>query len=111
MTPDAEHNPTSPLPSAKCKPTVWLDQWRIIRVREGTRHLVGIVSGHPRLREGCHIVTSEVMVFTPERSLAETLNTIYSLEAPGPTKFPDEWARALDGYLREVWGTSRIEDQ
>lgn len=84
-----------------------LDEWRIISVQEGTQHLVGIVSCHPRLREGARIVTSAIRDFCAERHLAETEHTFYLLGRAGSGELPDEWAKAVKRFLMAAWGTER----
>ncbi len=88
-----------------------LEQWRIIRVREGSRHLIGFAWGHPHLRDGARIVSSTLIFLAPDRSRAETMNTCYSLGAPGVGELPADWAERLDYFLRRAWGTSRIGEQ
>jgi len=44
-------------------------------------HLVGIVLGHPLLRDG-EIWTSELLTYDPERGYARTLSRFYRLESP-----------------------------
>ncbi|QFY60489.1 hypothetical protein FZ934_08630 [Rhizobium grahamii] len=41
--------------------------------------LSGIVSGHPRLREGKEIVTSQLFFLDAERGIARTMNRWYRL--------------------------------
>jgi hypothetical protein len=90
------------------KPLARLEQWRLIRVAEGSRHLVGIASGHPRQREGARIISSAVIHLARDRSRAETLNTIYLLGAPGHGPLPPKWAERVDHFLLHAWGTFRI---
>lgn len=92
------------------KPAARLEEWRIIRVREGTRHLVGRVSGHPRLSDGARIVTSPLVALAADRSWAETINTLYRLGAPGQGPLPKEWAGRVDLFLRDAWGTARVSE-
>lgn len=92
------------------KPKARLDEWRIIRVREGTRHLVGRVSGHPRLRDGARIVSSALVGLATDCSWAETMNTVYALGARGEGPLPEEWAEHVDFFLREAWGTARMSE-
>lgn len=98
-------NPNSPKPSAH------LEEWRIIQVREGSRHLVGHVSGHPRLRDGARIVSSALLTLTADCSRAETVNTVYALGTRGEGPLPEEWAEHVDLFLREAWGTARMSEQ
>lgn len=91
------------------KSTVFLDQWRIIHLHEGTQHVVGIAYGHPRLREGARIVSSAVIFITPDHSIAETQNTRYRLQTPGQGPLPADWAKRVDYFLDHAWGTFRIE--
>lgn len=42
--------------------------------------LSGVVSGHPRLREGREIVTSQLFFLDSERGIARTMNRWYRLE-------------------------------
>lgn len=92
------------------KAAAHLDQWRIIRVAEGTRHLVGVVSGHPRLPEGARIISSAVLDLAADHSRAETVNTIYQLGTPGRGALPQDWAEHVDDLLRWEWGTARRTD-
>ncbi|MGH7058069.1 MAG: hypothetical protein ACREFZ_09350 [Acetobacteraceae bacterium] len=93
------------------KPKAHLEEWRIIRVGEGTRHLVGHVSGHPRLRDGARIVSSALVALAGDGSWAETMNTVYSLGTRGEGPLPEEWAEHLDFFLREEWRTARVSEQ
>lgn len=92
------------------KPSAHLDEWRIIRVREGARHLVGHVSGHPRLRDGARIVTSALVALAADCSWAETMNTVYALGTRGEGPLPEDWAERLDFLLRNGWGTARVSE-
>lgn len=87
-----------------------LDEWRIIRVREGTAHFVGRVSGHPRLRDGARIVTSALVALAGDCSWVETMNTVYALGTRGVGPLPEEWAEHVDLFLREAWGTARMSE-
>lgn len=101
----------SPAPSSDDKPVAFLDQWRIIRLHEGTPHLVGITYGHPRLREGARIVSSAVIFITPNNSFAETQNTLYRLQTSGEGTLPAEWSERVDYFLNHVWGTFRVKEE
>lgn len=92
------------------KPKAHLEEWRIIRVREGARHLVGRVSGHQRLRDCSRIVSSALVAVAGDGSWAETMNTIYVLGTPGEGPLPEEWAECVDRFLREAWSTARVSD-
>jgi len=85
-----------------------LEEWRIIRVREGTSHLVGRVSGHERLRDGARIVSSALVAVAGDRTWAETMNTVYALGNPGEGPLSEEWAKHVDHFLQEAWGTARV---
>lgn len=98
------------MPCCDDKPIAFLDQWRIIRLHEGTQHLVGIAYGHRRLREGARIVTSAVIFITPSHSFAETQNTLYRLKTPGEGPLPADWAEHVDYFLDHAWDTFRVED-
>lgn len=100
----------SPIPNLS-KPSAHLEEWRIIRVREGTRHLIGLVSGHPRLRDGARIVTSVLVALAADYSWAETMNTVYALGTRGEGPLPEDWAERLDFLLRDAWGTARVSEQ
>lgn len=41
--------------------------------------LKGIVSGHPRLRDGKEIITSQLFYLDPDRGIARTMNNWYRL--------------------------------
>ena len=58
-------------------PRLW--EWRVIAYPAS--HLVGIVLGHPLLRDG-EIWTSELLTYDPERGYARTLSRFYRLESP-----------------------------
>lgn len=92
------------------KPKAHLDSWRIIRVREGARHLVGRVSDHPRLRDSARIVSSALVAVAGDGSWAETMNTIYVLGTRGEGPLPKEWEECVDRFLREAWSTARVSD-
>ncbi len=100
----AEHNQNG------AKPIAYLEQWRLIRITEGTRHLVGIVTGHPRLRDGARIVTTAIVALADDRSWAESQNTLYRLTAAGEGPLPEEWAEKVDYLLKWGWGTARVEE-
>jgi hypothetical protein len=89
------------------KPIARLEQWRVIRLTEGTEHLVGIVYRHPRIRPGGRIVSSAILAGADAGRFAETENTFYILGAPGVGELPDEWREAVDRFLRLAWGTVR----
>lgn len=57
-----------------------LDQWKLMQSADDTFVLVGIVSGHPRLKGGW-VATSPVQRIDPsdEPRWAETLNRVYRL--------------------------------
>lgn len=59
------------------KPKVQLEQWQIVTRRDKTC-LIGIVSGHPKIKDGTNVLTTEAIV-NNESTEAETLNTIYTL--------------------------------
>jgi len=84
-----------------------LEQWRIIHV-DGAPHLVGIVQGHPHLRDGAQTITSPLVWLVPDRAAARTQSPLYALgtEALGP--LPEDWARAVDEFLALAWGARRI---
>lgn len=92
------------------KPKAHLEEWRIIRVREGAQHLVGRVSGHPRLRDGARIVSSALIALAGDCSCAETMNTVYALGTRGEGPLPEEWAERVDFFLQEAWGTARMSE-
>ncbi|MDE1969382.1 MAG: hypothetical protein KGI92_10790 [Alphaproteobacteria bacterium] len=96
--------------SNSSKPKAHLDEWRIIRVREGAGHLVGRVSGHPRLRDCARIVSSALVAVAGDGSWAETINTIYVLGTRGEGPLPEEWAACVDYFLREAWCTTRVSE-
>ena len=93
------------------KPQAHLEQWRVIRVAEGTRHLVGIVHGHKRLREGARIVSSAIVTLADTRAWAETENTLYQLGAAAEGELPAEWAQKVDALLLLAWDTTRVRDE
>jgi len=99
------------VPLAADKPQALIDEWRIIDVREGTLHLVGVVHSHNRIREGGRVVTSRILVIADDRSWAETENTLYKLGTPGRGTLPDEWARKIDAFLLRCWNTSRVQEE
>lgn len=98
------------MPQCDDKPVAFLDQWRIIRLHEGTQHLVGVAYGHSRLRQGARIVSSAVIFITPNHSFAETQNTLYRLKTRGEGPLPADWAKRVDYFLEHAWGTSRFEE-
>ena len=75
------------------KPTARLDKWSVIQLEGSTRYL-GIVSGHPKLKDGEEIFTSALIRkfqdgeevipadATPGQWRIETKNTIYILGEP-----------------------------
>jgi hypothetical protein len=89
----------------RIEPTTHLDQWPSIVVAEGTIHLVGIVYGHQRLRDGARIVTSPVIGIDASRSCVETCNTLYQLKSAGQGPLPEEWAERVDDFLLRAWHT------
>ncbi|MGH7000617.1 MAG: hypothetical protein ACREEA_03850 [Stellaceae bacterium] len=99
----------APQPNSS-KPKAHLEEWRIIRVREGTRHLVGRVFGHLRLRDGARIVSSALVAVAVDCAWAETMNTVYALGTRGEGPLPEEWAGCVDHFLREAWDTERVSD-
>ncbi len=46
-------------------------------------HLIGTVSGHPRLPDG-PIRTSVLLAYDPDRGYARTFSRFYRLESPSP---------------------------
>ncbi|MCJ2139066.1 DUF6634 family protein [Methylobacterium sp. E-066] len=60
-------------------PRLW--EWRVIAFP--VPHLVGIVLGHPLLRDG-QIRTSELLSYDPESGYARTHSRFYRLESPSP---------------------------
>lgn len=72
------------------KPEARLDHWRIIRVSEGTRHLVGIAHGHYPIREGGRIVNSAILTIADNSAWAETEDTLYRLGGRGEGRLANE---------------------
>lgn len=83
-----------------------LEEWRTIFV-DGDAHLVGVVYGHPLLRDGGPAVTSAVRWMSLDRSVARTESRLYALGSAGDGPLPDEWAQALDRMLAALWHTTR----
>jgi len=79
-------------------------------VREGTQHLVGRVSGHPRLRDGARLVSSALVAVAGDCAWAETMNTVYPLGTRGEGPPPEEWAGRVDHFLRTAWHTARVSE-
>ena len=57
-------------------PRMW--EWRVVEYP--VPHLVGIVLGHPLLRDG-EIRTSELLTYDPERGYARTVSRFYRLKS------------------------------
>jgi hypothetical protein len=85
-----------------------LEQWRVVHV-DGVPHLIGIVHGHPDLRNGARAVTSRLLWLAPDRTAARTESRLYALGAEAIGPLPEDWARALDAFLARAWGKRRIE--
>ncbi len=49
-----------------------IDEWRIVVLDGGDRHLVGIVCDHPLLRHGARAVTSKIEWIDEQAGLART---------------------------------------
>jgi len=76
------------------KPTARLDKWCVIRLGDGKKRFLGVVSGHKKLKDGEEIFTSEVIkeyqdgeeVIAPDAVpgtwWVETRNTVYTLGEP-----------------------------
>lgn len=63
------------MPQQQSKQEARLKEWRQVG-----RRLTGIVSNHPKFRDGEIVTTSEVIRFNESRTAAETKNTFYLLE-------------------------------
>jgi hypothetical protein len=86
-----------------------LNHWRVIHVADtGATHLIGIVHGHPELREGARAITSAVQEFAPDFSWARTQSRIYQLLERGEGDIPAEWCGAVDFFLKNAWHTASV---
>jgi len=84
-----------------------LDEWRIIEVDGHDLHLVGLVSGHPYLRDGARAVTSRLLWLDPSERWACTRSRLYRLGARAHESLPPDLAYRVDTMLRELWGARR----
>ena len=62
------------------KPRATLDRWELDVCGRVELNLCGIVSDHPKLRDGIWIRTSSVLRLDLEAGTAETMNTYYTLK-------------------------------
>ena len=62
----------------------FLTDWIVVQDEEGVS-LLGIVYGHPRLRDGASVQTSALIAIATDLSWARTLNTLYRLARPKST--------------------------
>lgn len=56
-----------------------LEDWKVRKLGPRLRVLQGTVYGHPVLRDGAYVVTSEVRRLSPKYGWAQTMNTKYYL--------------------------------
>ncbi|WP_051949289.1 DUF6634 family protein [Methylosinus sp. PW1] len=63
---------------------VFIDDWLLVSdpAEDGTHSLYGVVSGHPRIREGRLTRTSIVLWLDPEAGIARTVSRWYRLGTP-----------------------------
>jgi hypothetical protein len=97
----------------RSKPMALLEFWRVIRTRVGSRHLIGVVSGHSRLRDGSLIITSDIVDvrFGPgQPSEVEPVNTLYVLVAAVRGAFPANYADLADEVLPGDWEPGGLSD-
>lgn len=72
-----------------------IDRWQLLSNDNGTNDVSGVVSGHPRFREGEFITTSALDQIDPSSPAAwvRTKNTVYRLGSP---------AGAVESQVREL---------
>ncbi len=67
---------------SKIKQTARLEHWQTLPTMDNKLIMRGIVFGHPKLRDGDVIFTTQVVSVDTLNGVAETLNTRYTLGKP-----------------------------
>jgi len=58
-----------------------LENWYKTKNYDGSYALYGIIYGHKEIEDGKFVKTSEIVSMNDEKTVAETLNTVYDLGA------------------------------
>jgi len=86
-----------------------IESWWVITVDTLDHHLVGLVYGHPHLKQGARAVTTRILKM--DDHTAETENTIYALGEKGEGKLPGTWKGDVNKKLAIDWGLRLLEEE